>query len=565
MARALAVTIIAALAAGCGDDGAGATDARPADASVDADPCATLACECDTDADCTAAHEHCATGDQGLRTCECVAGYADGGAGCAWAGVVQDPGFQDAARWQTTGDARIVSDAPGAVEPGEVQYNLSALCNLGVVSQTFDMPTYARAEPLVVEVSLRNAYDPMTFDQILAGLGVGGGWSPINAPTGTGFRTVRLCLGEGGYAPAGTAGRGAPVTLSLAPFAKSLRCPAPSASLAFDHVAIVPARPGECAAPGLTPNGDAEADTGGYTFTVAGASGLAQGGYVAGLGSGGSRAARILLARRCDIARVAVAINVPTAATTPSPALELYWGATDGALIGGFFQPVVGTFNYPLSLPRPDGAARTTRICLPTFLRGQTTSFQLSLDGGAGACGTVVDRELWLDDVKVVNDPACGAGDALADPGFEAAPDLHPVQAVPPRWDARPIASPTAHGGSGVLELSNSERCIGPIYTFAPIVPPTSGTAGPALKFWHTMPVNPVSFVVVQPLGSPGSMLAEGTGWQERVVCLDRVYSGRPHLVRVVMDGGAGTCGPFGGVERAFLDDATVTTDPSCP
>lgn len=565
MARAVAVTILVVLAA-CGDDGAGGADARPVDAAVDADPCATATCECDTDDEC-GAHEYCATGAAGLRTCECVAGYADGGGGaCAWVGTVLDPGFQAPAAWQTTGDALIVSNAQGAVEPGEVQYSLSALCNLGIVSQTFDMPTYAKAEPLVVEVSLRNGYDPMTFDQIVAGLGLGDGWAPINAPTGASFRTVRACLGEAGYAPAGTRGRGAPVTLKLAPFAKSLRCPAPAASLAFDHVAIVPARDGECGAPGETPNGDAERDTGGFTFTVAGSSGMSQGGFVPGRGSNGSRAARLFLAQRCDIVRMAVQLNVPTAATVPSPALELYWGASADALINGFFQPVAGTFTSGLTLPAPDGAAHTTRICLPTYLRGQTTAFQLSLTGVAGAaCTTQLDDELWVDDVKVVNEPACGTAPALLDPGFEAAPHLHPAQATPPRWDARPTASPMAHGGSGVLELTNTERCASPVYTFAPLVPPTTGTSGPALKFFYRIPENPVTFVVVRANGGPSIQLPEGNDWREQVVCLDRAYNGRPQLVNLFLDGGSGACRAFGGTEHAYFDDATVTTDPSCP
>jgi hypothetical protein len=57
----------------------------------------------------------------------------------------------------------------------------------------------------------------------------------------------------------------------------------------------------------------------------------------------------------------------------------------------------------------------------------------------------------------------------------------------------------------------------------------------------------------------------EGTGWRKQTICLDRAYAGRPQLIPLIMDGGDGMCTGFGGTERAFFDDAPVTTVPSGP
>src|ERR1700733_8108135 len=91
----------------------GIHELTPDATTVDADPC-TGVCECRIDTDCTAEYTVCL--DQiTSRTCVCSAGYTMGSAGCAWTGVVADPGLDD----PTKGTVKsVVTIAPAQTAGG---------------------------------------------------------------------------------------------------------------------------------------------------------------------------------------------------------------------------------------------------------------------------------------------------------------------------------------------------------------------------------------------------------------------------------------------------------------
>ncbi|HSK05833.1 MAG TPA: hypothetical protein VK932_31515 [Kofleriaceae bacterium] len=530
---------------------------------TDPDPCADGNCECTAateDTDCSA-HQFCnetATG----KTCECVAGYTAGVNGCVWTGVIKDPALMEQSTWTPVNGALMNPTAVGGTDPGEASFLPSALCALAHVKQTVDMPAFEKAEPLVLELSYKNQVDFNQGDQVLMGVSFGGGWSPFPYFFDADFHSVRICLPEGGYAPSGTAGAGGPVTFAFGPYAQPYGCPNSSiTNFAVDHVAIVPANAGECGArPGEGVNFDAEG-TGGWTFTVSGSS---SGGFASGIGVGGSRAARINLAQRCESAAMETWISVPA---VDNPALEMFVGANAGA------NPTI-TFGQNLISLKPFDtipAATTTRtlkVCLPPAMRGQALSARFSLSVG-GVCSEVLNHQVFADNVRVIDDPTCASRDGLSNPGFEhtgqvlgtssqqsATTSLALVRNVPGQ----------AHGGTRYLALESYRRCVSAGYTMMPLVPAPSGAAGPALKFFANVGTNVDASTSVSTRGSPSLALTEGGGYRPYTFCLNPVYAGRPALVSFSHNGGGGTCDNTNyGTQTALIDDLELTTDPMCP
>ena len=174
------------------------------DNTPDADPCAVNECVCTTateDTDC-GVHEYCEVGGPG-RTCECVAGYTRGASGCVFTGTIQDAAFMQPSVWTPVNGALLNPTAVGSVDAGEASFLPSALCALAAVKQTVDMPSFRKAEPLVLELSYKNQPNfQQGFDQVLMGVSFGGaGWSPLQAFNDPNFHSLRICMPEGGYAP----------------------------------------------------------------------------------------------------------------------------------------------------------------------------------------------------------------------------------------------------------------------------------------------------------------------------------------------------------------------------
>ncbi|MBK9031375.1 MAG: hypothetical protein IPL61_08560 [Myxococcales bacterium] len=508
---------------------------RPTDVvEIDA-PLTDAIDECDADVEC-GVHQYCDEAQPSSGVCRCVAGYSNSGTGCAWTGTVAAPGFSTQAPWTTTAGVVIDVSAIDGLDPGTVEFQTPALCALGSLRQTIEMPTYAKAEPLVLEV---------TFTAIGPSLGISlaGAWTSLPADFTGVFATRRLCLGEAGYAPAGTPGRGAALDLVLSPMNKLSACTAPTASLRIDRVDIVAAHPGECGPPGAAPNGDAEG-AGGWEF-------IGTADLFPNAGAANTRGV-VMYSEGCGSAIARTQVNIPAATTMAAPAVEFYSRLSAGA--GAIAELMVP--GGALWRSSTAGEA-TTRICLPTYLRGQSTRIQFEF-GAAVPCAGTGHHELVVDNLRIVDDPRCG-GDALLDPGFESAPLAHA--------GGNGVAGPTAlpagpHGGDDVLELATEQACQPSTYYLMPIVPDHSGSGGAALSIFHR--------IVTSNTGSEATIanvpLTETGTWTSTTTCLDPDYVGRPEPIVVQLTTTlATTCGTAVSPERAWFDDAAVINDPACP
>lgn len=558
------------LAAACGSVSSEQPDAPPGDvdaatdaavdASIDADPCAGSTCECTaaTEATDCGAHEYCNV-TATSRTCDCVAGYTAGVGGCTWTGSVVDPEIMTTTAWTVANGALLNPTAVGGLDAGEVTFVPSSLCSVGSAQQTITMPTFAKAEPLVLELSYKNQVDFNSFDRALMGVSFDGGWSPFGNFNDANFHTVRVCLPEGGYAPAGTPGAGGPVKLALGPYLAPDRCPNSTVTnFAIDHAKIVPATAGECGTtPGQGVNFDAES-TGGWTFTVSGSS---TGNFVAGAGAGGSRGAQLKLGARCDSAVMETWFNVPRVA---NPALEMFVAAGPGA--NAFIM-----FGHSLysTQAAPAGTSRTFRACLPPSLRGQTMPMRFSLSGGSGLCSQILDQTVTADNVKVVDDPACATNAGFTNVGFERVGDVFGAFGTVSSSTATATVRTdmaNAHGGSAYLALESQGRCSSSGFTMLPTVPMAAGTSGPALKLFAKAGVNPDASTTISTRGGTALTVTEGGGYAPYTVCLNPRFVGRPQPVFVSHQGGSGLCDNSNYTPQSvFIDDVEVTTDPSCP
>jgi hypothetical protein len=373
---------------------------------------------------------------------------------------------------------------------------------------------------------------------------------------------VRICLPEGAYAPRGTAGAGAPVNFAFGPYQQPDRCPNSSVvNFAVDRAAIVAANAGECGTiPGEGANFDAEG-TGGWTFAT---SGTSTAGFVPGIGANGSRAARINMTQRCQTATMSTTLNVPSIA---NPALEMFIGGSAGVKatlsIGDGLFSMTPFDTVPIAT-----TTRTLKMCLPPAMRGQVMNMGFFIDS-SGACADVVNHQVFADNIRVVDDPACDAREGFTNGGLE-----HPGQ-VMGSFSGQDLTTSVAlvrstpgqaHGGTRYFSFESYRRCTGASYTVMPLVPAPSGAAGPALKFFANVGANLDATTSVSGRGVTAQTLTEGGGYRPYTVCLNPLYTGRPQILSFNHDGGSGACNNLNyGQQVALIDDITVTTDAICP
>jgi hypothetical protein len=551
---------------GVGSDGGGG-GGLDGGVGSDGGGCTGGSCQCTvaTEATDCGPHEFCdASG--GVQQCACVAGYTNPGGGCVWTGAVQDPGISGATAWTVVHGALLNPTAFGGIDPGEADFLPFTLCTQGHIRQTFDMPTFAKAQPLVLELSYKSAMQmggQFGLGYAMMGVSWDRGWVPLPYFFDAKFHTTRLCLGESAFAPVGTTGRGHPVTLSLGPYDDAIDCPnTVVTNFAIDHAQVIAANPGECGTQfgqGVNPGAEG---TGGWTFS----SSDPGNGFIDGIGVGGSRAARAY-----STCGHQVSMKYPIDVVARNPALEMYVATTGGAAstIAGAW---VGFGRFPIDVP-PVGQSAALHMCLPPSLAGQSTDLVLQVLANAiTACEVLPDSSIVADEVRVVEDPACQPNDAAGNPGFErpgamfgaATGNVVNGSAVVIR-DAPGVA----HSGAGYLSIESYARCSVSEVVLAPIVPAPTATAGPALTFYSNVGGSPDASTNA---GSSVAFveLAKGGGWIKNTLCLDPAFAGRPTLVGFSQYGGNGGpgqgCDSIGyGVQAALIDDLEVTTAPSCP
>ena len=546
------VSLMILLAAGCGEVVLPATGAAPGDSEEEVDPpaqpCTDATCTCTDDEDCGAK----ALCDHAQDACVCISGYVPAGAaGCTWGGGLADPSFQDGTAWEASGGASVSPLATGDVAPGEAFFGADAVCSLGQLRQRVDMPPYAQADPFVATVNYRSMGNPN--DLVGVAIRLGGAW--LELPGRARWSIARLCLGESAY--------GGPIDVQVAPARVAADCGAaqPAANMAVDHLAITPAAPGECPAPGTVRNGDFE-DGEGWSGTGQG-DGTAT--IAAGAGAGGSRAAHLSTRTECSSAALTGQVSWPTASTLPSPALELWWRGSTGRAL----EMALG--DRPVARLEGAGEERTSRICVPPWAQGLATAMTWSLPERKGACSRADERDFSLDDMRVVSEPGCGTDPHLLDGGFEAAAqglDSGWQLSVPEgRGEASLVAAAgLAHSGKGAAWLAMYQDCgAAAVETFAVVPRPDDGR-GPALTFWYRAGENPeTELFATTGQGSDHGPLREDDDWRQETVCISPVLAGRTLRIGVRLDAGTGACLDEFPMEEAMLDDMAMTTTPDCP
>lgn len=540
--------LLCAVAPGCGEVVSGDRSDAGADAS-DFDPCLTEVCECETAGDC-GDHEFCDTSGPG-RLCACVAGYErDGSDSCVWGVVPQDPSFEDATRWTERGGAGVSPLSSGDIAPGEAFLNAEAVCAMGGVSQEVIMPDYDAAEPLVAMLNYQSQGSGFPGEGVGVGLGLGGTWKTFFEAQS--WRTERVCLGASSY--------GGPVTIEVSADREPFDCGGGgTATLAIDHVQIVPADPDECPVLGTVRNADFE-DMGGwegYSTNNANAT------IAPGAGDSGSNAYHLSTTRICNTASVTGKSSLPDQALVPSPAIEFWWSASNGKTLN------VSLDNDVIAQLTGTGPSPSTgRVCIPPNLQGSVASLQFALPYSYGTCATLDVRDAFIDNITFVSDPVCGTDPYVIDGGFESG--LSPAVESPwsfsfeaGRGTAALINNAgQAHSGNGALQLMNRQECSSASASGTVVVPPSDGANGPAFKFWYNAAPAPVTSFRT----SPGNGDLEEAGeWRQETVCLNPNLAGRPQQVTFYQTTNGGTCANTFPAEYAYVDDMEVTTDPGCP
>lgn len=551
----------------CGDPGPGANDAAaidaalvdgsPPDAALDAAPDGALDAtgSCGQDSDCPDPHAVCDL-TPSPHACICAAGYAPDLTGaCTWSGIIANPGFTSPASWTTAGGTVVDTafDQLGMADLGAgiFEQDIKAPCPTDImrIAQAIEMPRRSRAEPLVIEASYR-IVTPLPDRGLQFGIGTSWHGVTTSGIDDYTWHTMRACLGAGDYAPEATTGRGGPRLFSILLDAPAL-CLS-SSHLAIDHVQVVPATPGECLTPGVVPNGDAES-SGGWSFDAAAPSSAA---IVDGVGAGGSRGVQLHLDTRCGYATAAVPLSIP--ADVASPTIALSATAAPGAAlelqIGAEYAQVDG-----------DGQPALVHACIPAYLRGTISALRTRVRAAAGTCSDVVNLDAVLDDVAIVDDPACGSDPQLADGGFEAMTPLVGTAGVIPDSPLVKLHDASlAHTGSGVLRYTLNATCRGPRWVLGVIAPAPTATDGPALAFYYK--AEPGSGLSILGFSLSPVYISDGQ-WHRGIYCLDPRLPDIAQWANFRMSdpASAPNCGQPVAETHLYLDDVTVTTDPSCP
>lgn len=552
--------VLALVLAGC-NSLFGIHDLPAADA-----PIAPDAPQCALDTDCPI-YEYCDGG-----TCACVAGYSAVGSACAWSRLIADPGFMTTTAW-TTGPLTTINTqlfGSGQLDPGYAETPFAANNNTPVatVAQTYAMPRLSRADQFVEEVSLGVDVEAvsgllgLSEADVVAGaaLGVGARWTDGAATvTATGnndptvWSVTRTCVGAAQYAPESGSGAGADQTIELD--LTSLQNggifgATASGIIAFDHVDLVQAMPGECLAPGTVENGSAEGSDG-WVFgaTAYTASDGASAGYAAGQGENGSRAIALAFGEACDSASATTPVSVQAGGSGGAAAISIYHRSGHGQSATALLASIGGE-QLPLS---GDAGGVVDRFCLPAPQQGVVTTATVSLAGITGEpCGSAFAVQGYVDDVAVAIDPACVATPGIVDPGFESGLPLLDASA-PAGASATVVAGSDAPEGSHYLELAEG-GCTAPSWVAQVITPDYGSAAGPALTFVYR---------VSNGMLYGGGVTGQSATWTPATACLSPIAPGRAQGVSFATAYASCTNGMANTI--ADVDELAVTTSASCP
>ena len=287
---------------------------------------------------------------------------------------------------------------------------------------------------------------------------------------------------------------------------------------------------------------------------------------VPGIGVDGSRAGRLTVTNGCGDPWMRTQVSVPTINTLHSPALRFQAHLTPG--VDAFFW--LGHLRW-MRIEGSD-SFETRTFCLPRTLAGAVHGLSFSL-WETGECYDDADPvEFIIDEVEIVDEPACTFESGLLDPGFEmtvgASSTWHGWYVernscygeAAVEFVSDPLAAHSGHGAARFV-FDNEDSC-GLSHWF--VVPPVTERGGPALTFWSRLTGPTPELELMVRVGvdfeyERGSVVSQGD-YQRNLVCLPPLRSGAPIKMRI--DSGwpdldEGT--------QIWVDDFGLTTDESCP
>jgi len=477
------------------------------------------------------AHERCED-TSGVAICGCVVGYkreaAD--AKCTWNGGPDDPTFSSAtSNWKVKANASI-----------DASIGVARLRGDGAVSQAFDMPSFADAEPLAMEIQAGCKGQCGNITGSLMAVSMGDRAIDLTLPT-QGLAPRRVCLGDRAY--------GRTVSLAVTTFSPATTLAGPDEDAMIDSIRFVAAP--ECPAPGEVANADFE-KSGGWTT---GGTGITE--VASGLGTNGSRAGR-LVATGCEKPNLATTISVPEGLARPALAFS-FRGTRDR-------EGSVSLDNKPIASLRGTGAFEQAVVCLPEWTRGFAHALRITAGERYSACNLPGVNEVIIDDFKIVSSDSCSPAPSVVDGGFERSfgassswfegvTDGASVAVI--RGD---VAS--ARSGSSLLQLSTftcSRQIIADQTVSAP-ARPVAGGGGPALKFWYRVVNGGAGIVPMISVGPNFDSLPNAAIWTERKLCMPASSWGRSQYLGFSLSAQTGSCSA-----SLQVDDVSVAIDPGCP
>ncbi|MBX3204319.1 MAG: hypothetical protein KF764_04585 [Labilithrix sp.] len=488
-------------------------------------------------------HERCSEAS-GRPLCVCVVGYSqpEGGGACVFTGGPVDPSFDkpQPGGWTTRGAVTIDTGRPSDAGIGR---GWARFGGFGDVVQSFEMPSYADAEPLALELEL-GCTRTGTCENVHTFFGVDFGAQlvehalflprPSHAPTIT-----RVCLGERAF--------GRKVDFRLRAYGGSAGADSSGDGL-IGRAQFVPFA--TCAAPGTVKNGDFQA----------GDWEVEQGAGVDFIEEGGTRLGR--LAPQCGFeptAAMSTTMSIPEALERPALAFSLQ-GTRDAfsTVSVGF----VGTWQV-----RGTGAKEDVVVCLPPSTRGQ--AFRLEVRGTGTRCFDTPNNVVHVDDFVLRSEPSCAEVDeGMRDGDFEG------VGLVSPWWTSSEnvtlVRDPAAaHSGSGYLRLAQScAGALGATWSSTSKVPsrPPGAAGGPALKLWYRLSPEAVASVTASggAHAERSYRLPAAPTWTEATLCLPAYAWGFRYGVVAQLWRGPDDSDDC--VPSVFdVDDVSFAADPSCP
>ena len=508
------------------------------------------------------AHSKCVVSGT-TATCTCVAGYVMSGGACTWGTVPQDPGFQNvpAGAWKLEQGAVLNPTAGGNIELGDLEFSKSVLCtSRGRGRQSITMPSYADSQIFGLKVASNGdcvQNGGFSCQGAGAAIVINGGANIFAYNSLSAIATG--CLGERAYN--GT------FDIVVRPSSRTMCQGATTLDFFVDHVDIEPST--TCPVPGTLPDGNFDAATNNWTPNLQMANTPPPVGEIlAGAGTSGSKAGHVSTGDFCQQALLQGPVSPPLA-SIPNLALQLSAKGTLGEK--GTIQ-IAGTRIGALT---GTGAFQTAKICLPEMTKGmtQTLAFgiMLPISGGVG-CG-MHPKDFVFDDLTLVTDATCPATAWVPDPGFERTdPGSMWDSAISNNGAAGGAAAvaidataANAHAGTHSLKLTNNVGCGNATATFPISIPPSAGTAGPALTFYYRAPTLTSSNVTVTASTGTSGALVAAANYTAVTVCLDPTTAGQ--IVPVMLNATGNStlgCSQVYTAESVWFDDFSVGTSTSC-